>query len=392
MGTVSVLVLGLAIAVLVLLWCLWRWWPARRHRAPVPAPSDAAAFQEHILKLVSRSFALTIPLLPREVRCAVGNAYLLCRIADTIEDDAALSAADKRHYEQALIEVVEGRAPAAALAAEIGPRLSQETPEAERVLMLRLPDVIAVYDTLRPASRQAMARCIRIMGEGMHHFQQQAGPAGLATLKEMERYCYHVAGVVGEMLTELFCDYDPAIATRRGELQQLELRFGLGLQMTNILKDQWEDRERGICWLPRDVYARHGVTAAALAQGSDTPAWRAAQAEMIGLTHACLRDAQAYSLLIPAQQRGIRRFCLWAIGLALVTLRNLARKPDFRSAEQVKVSRPVLVATVLLINLATRSDRLLKLLFKLLGWGLPLSRGDWAGRSTNAPASSPGTP
>src|ERR1700679_59846 len=84
----------------------------------------AEAYQDFILPLVSRTFALTIPQLPGALHGVVANAYLLCRIADTIEDDAALSAADKRRYEEAFVDVVNSRADAAQLAAELSPKLS----------------------------------------------------------------------------------------------------------------------------------------------------------------------------------------------------------------------------------------------------------------------------
>ena len=57
------------------------------------------------------------------------------------------------------------------------------------------------------------------------------------------------------MLTDLFCAYSPEIDARRSRLAPLSTSFGQGLQMTNILKDTWEDRRRGVCWLPRDVFA-----------------------------------------------------------------------------------------------------------------------------------------
>ena len=76
-----------------------------------------------------------------------------------------------------------------------------------------------------------------------------------------------MAGVVGEMLTELFCDYSrghrPAA---RANCSALAVSFAQGLQMTNILKDVWEDRSRGACWLPQEVFTPHGVDLARLSQ------------------------------------------------------------------------------------------------------------------------------
>ena len=96
------------------------------------------------------------------------------------------------------------------------------------------------------------------MSRGMAEFQREGNPDGLHDLPHLDRYCYHVAGVVGEMLTELFCDYSPEINERREDLLALSVSFGQGLQMTNILKDVWDDRRRGACWLPRDVFLRAG--------------------------------------------------------------------------------------------------------------------------------------
>ena len=76
----------------------------------------------------------------------------------------------------------------------------------------------------------------------------------------MDEYCYYVAGVVGEMLTELFCDYSGAIDRNHDELMQLAVSFGQGLQMTNILKDIWDDQKRNMCWLPQSVLESYGVS------------------------------------------------------------------------------------------------------------------------------------
>jgi hypothetical protein len=111
-------------------------------------------------------------------------------------------------------------------------------------------------------------RNILIDSTGKAWFSIGANQAMKATSSDLDDYCYYVAGVVGEMLTELFCDYSPAIARHRPALSALSASFAQGLQMTNILKDVWEDRGRGACWLPQDVFARHGII---LAQVSSEP-------------------------------------------------------------------------------------------------------------------------
>ena len=102
-------------------------------------------------------------------------------------------------------------------------------------------------------------------------FQQIDTSAGLEDMAEVDRYCYHVAGVVGEMLTELFCDYSAEMNDRRDELLPLAVSFGQGLQRTNILKDIWEDRRRGACWLPRDIFLRAGFDLSSLCPGQNDP-------------------------------------------------------------------------------------------------------------------------
>ena len=187
----------------------------------------------------------------------------------------------------------------------------------------------------------------------------------------MDRYCYYVAGVVGEMLTELFCDYSEEIAQHRETLMRLAVSFGQGLQMTNILKDMWEDRSRGACWLPRDIFRGAGVDLAQLHPEQQPAGFGVALGTLIAVARTHLENALAYTLLIPAHEKGIRRFCLWAIGMAVLTLKKLNRHRDFRSGKEVKISRHSVRGTILATNLASGSDRLLRSLFALAAKDLP---------------------
>ncbi len=293
------------------------------------------AYQDQILPHVSRTFALTIPQLPAGLRTAVSNAYLLCRIADTIEDEPEIAPGDALLYLERFTAVVEGREAAATLGAELLPALSQWTPSSERDLIANLERVVRITGGLPARQRAALQHCVASMSHGMHQFQRTASLAGLPTLADMDSYCYYVAGVVGEMLTELFCAYSPYIERHRTQLQAFGLSFAQGLQMTNILKDQWEDRARGACWLPQDVFARHGVDLGRLSVDARGPGYESALNELVGVAHAHLRNALAYTLLMPAHETGIRRFCLWAIGLAVLTLKRIAANPGFNARSEV---------------------------------------------------------
>src|SRR5215471_1511240 len=334
--------------------------------------NSASNFQDQILPHVSRTFALTIPQLPMPLRTAVTNAYLLCRIADTIEDEPALSPLESRIFLQRFTAVVRGTEMPGPLARELGRRLSERTLPAERELVSGMERVVALTQGLGE-SRAAIQRCIEVMSHGMHHFQQTASLAGLTRSSDLDSYCYYVAGVVGEMLTELFCCHSPAVALQRTALQELSVSFAQGLQLTNIIKDFWEDRSRGACWFPQEVFARHGVELARLSpQGSDER-FHAGVHELVAVAHGHLRNALAYALLLPPAERGIRLFCLWAIGLAVLTLRKIAAHPEFTRGVQVKVSHTAVLATRLCTSAAAGNDRLLRQMFEQAARGLPLA-------------------
>jgi farnesyl-diphosphate farnesyltransferase len=353
--------------------------------------SSDEVYQDQILPHVSRTFALTIPQLPPAsgLRTAVTCAYLLCRIADTIEDEPALSPPATLAFLQRLSAVLAGNEEPLPLARDIEPKLSERTLAAERDLVSNLDRVIGVMRGLNQPQQAAIRRCVDLMCYGMPRFQFSASIKGLARCSDLDDYCYYVAGVVGEMLTELFCDYSPEIARNRAALSAVAASFAQGLQMTNILKDVWEDRNRGACWLPQEVFTRHGVDLAGISSEPYDPRFGAGFRELVGIAHAHLRNALDYTLLIPAKEIGIRRFCLWAIGLAVLTLRKIDQNPRFTAGVQVKVPRSAVAMTRILTAVAGRSDWMLRRLFGLAAHGLPVARLAELRRTRPAPVSVP---
>lgn len=341
--------------------------------APPPSVEDER-FQTDILQGVSRTFALTIPVLPSALRRAVGNAYLLCRIADTIEDDAGLDWDSKQRYSDWFLGTVLGERDAEGFAAELAPRLAPHATAAERKLIANTPRVIRITRDLAPDQIDALARCVRVMSDGMVHYQGQETPDGLPDQRAMDRYCYYVAGVVGEMLTALFCHHCPSLEPQRELLLKLGISFGQGLQMTNILKDIWEDRARGACWLPRSAFEPRGIRLSTLAAGDGGEGFAAGLRGLIGIAHGHLRNALEYTLMLPSHERGIRKFCLWALGMAVLTLRRIDEQPHFRSGQDVKISRRSVKLTLASTSLAAGSDTALRALFALASRGLPQDR------------------
>jgi len=338
-------------------------------------PSDSLSdleYQEQILQGVSRSFALTIPQLPSGLRSVVTNAYLLCRIADSIEDEGRLSIDQKRFFFGEFVKVVRGKASSNDFASALLPLLSDNTLPAERNLVQNTPRIIRVTHGFSKRVRATLERCVTIMSEGMQRFQEEKDTHGLRGLRDLGRYCYHVAGVVGELLTDLFCDYSEEMAKRRKALLSLAVSFGQGLQMTNILKDLWDDRERGACWLPQNVF--QGFDLRGLSGHEYTRVFDAGLSDLIGIAHAHLKNALSYTLLIPQREKGIRKFCLWAIGMAILTLRKINKRRNYTSGSEVKISRRTVKAIILLTSVTLRSNSLLQVLFDIAGRGLPISR------------------
>ena len=332
---------------------------------------DDLAYQDAILQDVSRTFALTIPLLPNDLCRVVGNAYLLCRIADTLEDSPDLAVDAKVRLSELFVETVGGRVSPDTFVNATIPLLGEGTTVAEKDLIGNTVRVIRVTHSFQPEVRHALERCVRIMTEGMETFQEGQFTAGVRDMAQLDAYCYHVAGVVGEMLTELFCLYSKGCAQHRAELEQHAVSFGEALQLVNILKDVWDDKARNVCWLPRSIFDEHGFDLATLSPSQHGASFEAGMGEMIAITCGHLRRAFAYTLALPRHDTGMRSFCLLALGLAVLSLRKLYAHRDFTAGRQVKVSRRCVYATWIGIRVFRRSNLALRVVFGLLMRGLP---------------------
>lgn len=326
--------------------------------------------QSVLLNGVSRTFALTIPQLPEALYPVVANAYLLCRIVDTIEDEISLSPQLKRDFCGRFIGVVRKTERANQFASELFPLLSGQTLPAEHELIRNIPRVVRITHGFTGAQQAALAACVETMAGGMPQFQNTGLRNGLKTLQEMDRYCYFVAGCVGEMLTRLFCAHSAEIARNEKRFLELSVSFGQGLQMTNILKDIWDDHQRSVCWLPQDIFTDTGFDLSQLSPGQKNPAFCKGLETLIGIAHSHLKNALEYTLLIPKNEIGIRYFCLWALGMAVLTLKKIKGNLYFSSSGEIKISRKAVKSTVLATRVAGRSDLALKALFMLASYGL----------------------
>lgn len=219
-----------------------------------------------LLERTSRTFALSIPRLPEPTRLAVTLAYLLFRIADTFEDAAVWPRADRAtaltDFLTLLADpavVTDGRAPprAATLARGWADARPSEH-DGYLDLVAATPAVLDALAALPASARAIVTHHARRTAEGMRGFVERSDERGslrLATLRELRDYCYVVAGIVGELLTDLFVHDAPALATPAVEapLRARARAFGEGLQLVNILKDASDDARDGRTYLPPDT-------------------------------------------------------------------------------------------------------------------------------------------
>jgi farnesyl-diphosphate farnesyltransferase len=205
---------------------------------------------DELLEKTSRTFALSIPMLPEPTRQHVGIAYLLFRVADTFwPRETRLSAL------QDLSGLLAARGGERAACA----RWLGDPPVAHAgylELLQETPAVMDAYWAVREPAREVLRRDLLRTVSGMSGFVRRGDAEGnlrLTTLRELRDYCYVVAGIVGEMLTELFLLDAEGLAPVAARLRRRSRFFGEALQLVNILKDAGTDATEGRTYLPSEV-------------------------------------------------------------------------------------------------------------------------------------------
>jgi farnesyl-diphosphate farnesyltransferase len=304
------------------------------------ARRDARQFCEAILPHVSRTFALGIRVLPGDLGKAVLTAYLLCRIADTVEDAPGMSAEAKGPLFDALLACFDGQREADAYPA----RCAAVTGEPAHLALVQHADLVFAHFLTLPASTRAIVRqWVGEMAMGMKKFVFLY-PDGIRiqTVEEFREYCYYVAGTVGYLLTDLWHEHAPSVGRRHhARLRERCRAFGEALQTVNILKDVAHDAvvENSI-YVPEQLLREHGSTQATLLAADREAANRGAIERLIQLAWADLDEARRYLLLIPRRAVAIRLFCILPLLFAHATLRDLARSSAMlRPGGTVKISR-----------------------------------------------------
>jgi len=296
-----------------------------------------------LLKQTSRSFYLTLRVLPGAVRSQIGLAYLLARTSDTIADTEIVP------VEQRLTALDEFRQRV------IGARLApvnfsglarQQGLPAERQLLEQCEFSLACLRTLAPADLERIIDVLSIIIGGQEQdLRRFAGAnesaiAALQTDAELNDYTYRVAGCVGEFWTKM-CRAHLFPDAMLGDSQFIAdgVRFGKGLQLVNILRDLPVDLRQGRCYLPMSGLSRLGLMPADLLTPANEARLRPLYNSLWEVAHEHLAAGWRYTNIIPRGQLRVRLACAWPILIGVRTLEKLRQEPVLDPKHRVKVSR-----------------------------------------------------
>jgi farnesyl-diphosphate farnesyltransferase len=290
---------------------------------------------EQLLISTSRTFALAIPLLPEPTRLEVTLSYLLFRVADTFEDAASWPRALRVEALARFDELLEN--PGRAEIEEVSRRWAEEVPCEQpgyRELLAALPFVLDSFFALSPEAVGMIREHVLRTSRGMAGFVARTDDRGelrLRDLPDLQAYCYVVAGIVGELLTELFLLGRPHLDAAALPLRERSRGFGEGLQLVNILKDSASDATEGRRYLP---------------DGVD-------RAEVMALARRDLQEAREYVLTLQGAgaERGLVAFVALPVRLAAATLDRIEQ-----AGPGSKLTRPEVYAIVQGMNRALDRD------------------------------------
>ena len=319
-----------------------------------------------VLRRTSRTFYLSLAILPRSLREPVGLAYLLARATDSVADTRLIPRADRLAHLQTL-RAAYGGSPAdvGAVARACAPH---QALDAERELLAHVAEALARVDRLPSEDRRAVRGVLATITEGqLFDVERFAGDdaatlTALDTAEELERYTYLVAGCVGEFWTAVHIAHRRRLAGwDRAAMSARGVRFGKALQMTNVLRDVPSDLRHGRCYLPARGLAAVGLTSRDLLDPKATPRARPLLDQLLATTLGHYDEAWLYTLAIPRAEWRMRLACAWPLLIGLATLGAIAAHPDPLASEgPIKISRRRVRAIVARATLAVWSDAALR--------------------------------
>jgi len=303
---------------------------------------DAAL--RHLLRQTSRSFYLTLRVLPAAVRPQIGLAYLLARTSDTIADTELVPLDQRLKALQTVRERIQASRSDELDFAEL---VRHQASPAEQALLERCEESLEALAALAPPDAQLARAVLETITSGQElDLRRFAGASAeniiaLQTDADLDDYAYRVAGCVGEFWTktcrgQLF----PRAKLDDARLLADAIRFGKGLQLVNILRDLPADLRQGRCYLPAERLAQIGLPPADLLQPENEPKLRPFYHECLDRAHGHLAAGWAYTNALPRGQVRVRLACAWPILIGVRTLARLRQANVLDSSQRVKISRP----------------------------------------------------
>jgi farnesyl-diphosphate farnesyltransferase len=297
-----------------------------------------------LLRQVSRSFYLSLVILPRGLREPLGLAYLLARAADTVADSRLLPRAERMHHLQTLRHAYAGHpADVDGVALACAPRQAHDV---ERRLLERVADVLGAVSALPESDRERVRGVLTTITDGMlfdlSHFpgEDARGLTALEALDDLEHYTYLVAGCVGEFWTDLHLAHRPRLAGwDAAAMRARGVRFGKALQMTNVLRDVPSDLGQGRCYLPERELRALGLAPGDLLDPAGAARARPLLHRLLGIALAHYDVAWRYTLAIPRREWRMRLACAWPLLIGQATLEAIAAHPNPLASAPVKVTR-----------------------------------------------------
>ena len=316
-----------------------------------------------LLKQTSRSFYLTLRVLPRAIRPQIGLAYLLARTTDTIADTEIVPVAQRLEALQRLRERILGTS---SVTLNFGELARQQGLPAERMLLERVEEALAELRGLAEGDLKLVRNVLDTITSGQELDLKRFGgwgetpgepsPTNVAAREdarptcnqiialqndaELDDYTFRVAGCVGEFWTRMCLGHlFPTALLDEVRFLAEGIRFGKGLQLVNILRDLPADLRSGRCYLPADKLAAIGLTPADLLSPANEAKFRPLYQRYLDLAEAHLAAGWDYTNTIPSGQVRVRLACAWPILIGLETLQRLRHEPVLDPARRVKISR-----------------------------------------------------
>jgi len=309
-----------------------------------------------LLRATSRSFYLTLRVLPARVRPQIGLAYLLARTTDTIADTELVPLAQRLDALQQLRERIRGQSSAPL---DFGGLARQQGSPAEKLLLEKVEDSLALLQAISPEDLQRVREVLATITSGqeldLRRFAPQASTfprdedrlklglrpiIALETEAELDDYTYRVAGCVGEFWTKI-CRAHLFPRARLDEPQFIAdgIRFGKGLQLVNILRDLPADLSRGRCYLPAEKLEPAHLLPETLLSAANEAKFLKLYREYLDQAELHLRAGWKYTNTLPPGQFRVRLACAWPVLIGARTIERLRAAGVGELRRRVKVPR-----------------------------------------------------